>query len=380
MLTIPWLWKQPASARCAWLCFPMRFPLENMMSSCTRERLPVRRMRIISRTPGVFTSKWSPLILRSPTCSPPSAFFWFNWIRKREKRRWPRRSSPPFVTCRRKNHEVSRVARRLSSPSVFPRCSGRVRLFHGNYAVTRDVVQNLPHPAGPENFDFSRNLRHAQAEMHAAVARRRIPHTRRNVIVLLHSIFADNMYSRSNSHTIALCSGQLQIDPVIVVLRNVVEYFELPVQHGHHCVHSPVIVQIAKRGAAMHCRLLEIWTSAGAHVLELPIPQAAQNRIRLRVRPCNDLLRIVQNVATRHKQVFPPVVVKIHDSIRPAGHSHGFPSDSTPAGGIVENQPAAVKQQRKRFLLQCRVSHIRFSIVIDVSEVLAHLIERFPVR
>src|ERR1022692_859992 len=263
--------------------------------------------------------------------------------------------------------DAQRGPPRLPLLASFPR-----PLRDSQNLVGRHVVQRLMDAAGPGDVDFFDHLRPPQTEVHPRIARAGIAGAGGGVIVLDARIGRD-AHLRPQSHAIALHAHQFQQNPMIAILRNVVEVLRLPVEHAHHGVNAPIVIHVPECHAAMRRGALEIGAGADAHVLELPVSQVAQHRVGFFRFAQRHLSDIVERVPAHRQQVLPSVIVEIGNPIRPARHGAGDGAHTGDGGDLREiSRRAAILEQRKGVALEGGHPDVVVAVVVDVPEIGAH--------
>jgi hypothetical protein len=158
----------------------------------------------------------------------------------------------------------------LHSPTVV------LRLLNGENLVSGNIVQHLPDPAWPTDFNIFDPLGTAQAKVHPTVTRGRVTYRCRHFIPLLASIFTCNVNLCSDSHAIAFGPYKFQKYPVVPCIGNVAKKLDRSVEHCHHSVYVSIVEYVAKCNAAVSGRKLEIGPSRAAYISELPITQVTE--------------------------------------------------------------------------------------------------------
>ncbi len=182
-------------------------------------------------------------------------------------------------------------------------------------------MQDLFHAAGPADFQILNRPTGAQPKMYAAVAGGRVADCRCHLVPLLAAIFSGDMNLRADAHAVALRAYQLQQDPVVAGIGDVVQEFHFAAQYGDDHVDTTVVVNVPERDTAMGGFDLEIRAARLAGVLELPISKTAEDRVGFPVVAHGDeFTDVVENVGAGDEQIFPAVVVEVEDAVAPARH------------------------------------------------------------
>src|SRR5471030_141512 len=157
-------------------------------------------------------------------------------------------------------------------------------LDHGDHAVRRYIVQHLPDAARPGDFYLLGSGIRAETEMHTRIARRRISHAGRDMVILHRTVRGGHPDFCADSHAVTFGAAKLQQYPVIAVPRGVVENFRLAFQYRDHHVHSAVIVQVPQGRPTVPPGDLEIRPGRSADVLEFAVSKISKHCIWLRER------------------------------------------------------------------------------------------------
>ena len=169
------------------------------------------------------------------------------------------------------------------------------------------------------HFDRIHRRRLPQPEMRPRIVAREITPAAQNILALLHSV-RGHIHRRAHRITRAFRpSNKLQLQPVILVRRNIPQQHRMPVHHVDHRVQLAVVEQVAHRHAAPRNHIRQPRTLHRGHILKpLAIDVMKQHRPLRPARPPVIFVRLRVYVPVRHQQVFPAVVVVVQKRVAPA--------------------------------------------------------------
>src|ERR1035438_1249134 len=154
-------------------------------------------------------------------------------------------------------------------------------LFYPQHAIHRHIAQYLPYSARPREFNFAGGRRTPEPKMHPGIARGCVPCTGSRVIVLHAPIGSGEPNAGADAHAVTLRPNQLQREPVVPVFGGVMQNTGRAVQDRYHQIDPAVVIEVPKRQSPMRRGDLEIRAGSRADILEAPIAQIAEHRIRL---------------------------------------------------------------------------------------------------
>jgi hypothetical protein len=97
-------------------------------------------------------------------------------------------------------------------------------------------------------------------------------------VVCLHlAVVGGDLDGRANGHAVAARAGQLQCQPVMPILADVVEEPRGSSEHARHNVLAAVVIEVAERKTLMPGGPLQVGSGSIRDVLELPVCQVAEN-------------------------------------------------------------------------------------------------------
>jgi len=197
--------------------------------------------------------------------------------------------------------------------------NSRSALGYREYLIDFYVFQHLPDAARPCEFNAIDDPSRAQPKVHTLITGRTVAHSGRRVVVLNaeRSLHLDLC---AQAIAIGFDPDQLQNDPVVAAAlkaRVVHPYFRRTIQDRDHGIDLAIVVEIAKRRAAMRCWNRKRFSRLCTHILENHPAFVAKHTIGKCERPVRQLHGIIQNVGVGGEQIFVSVVVEIENPRSP---------------------------------------------------------------
>src|SRR5260370_4026891 len=242
----------------------------------------------------------------------------------------------------KQSQKKNRADRNAVRPLVCIRSMLPLWLAHDEFLVRLHVRQGLRYPAWPPDLDPRYPVHLCQPEMHSRVARRRIAHRARHVVVLVSDANAG-----AGPVPIAACSHRLQDYPVVSIRADVLPDFRRFAQAGYDDVDPAVAIQV-REGAAPVCPD-SVLAGRGGLIGKRAVSQIPEYAIRLFVYGRFELLHHIVHVRICGEQILPTVIIEIEETNSPSAVPDSQRSKPAGMSRLRERSLAQILEQRKCF-------------------------------